>query len=313
VLGGLLGLTAIAQAISWNNMLLWFRDRPPGSMPLGPFVNPSHYAGFVEMSVLIAVGLSLALVAAHGGKLDREAVRAAILDDRWTLPRLVLAGACVVLGIAGILISESRGALIALAAGLMVLVIARRSRVVIAVLLIAILLVGLAAGLVALVGEGEEDIGSVPFALGSADPSGALRLQAWGATMRMFLDYPAFGAGVGTFRWVFPEYQRGGEWKEWRYAHNDYVQLLGEAGLAGAVLLIWALFRLWNRVLAPVIGGAVTAPRWTSIAAAAAVITMLVHTVVDFNLQIPSNAGLFAVVLGVLAASAGDPPAEEVD
>ena len=33
---------------------------------------------------------------------------------------------------------------------------------------------------------------------------------------------------------------------------------------------------------------------------------MLVHTVVDFNLQIPSNAALFAVLVGMLAASADD-------
>ena len=46
--------------------------------------------------------------------------------------------------------------------------------------------------------------------------------------------------------------------------------------------------------------------RWTTVAVAAALISMLVHTIVEFNLPIPANAGLCAVLLGVLTAAAGD-------
>ncbi len=302
---GALGAIGVAQEISRSNMLFWIRTRPPGTTPIGPFVNPSHYAGFLEMTTLVAIGLALALVIRRGRGFGLAAIRAALVEDPWTLPRLALTVSCSVLGVAGMILANSRGGLLAFGVGLAFVLLVRRSRVLVVVLLVSIVMVGLAAGLVTWVDSENAEIEGVPFALSSADPSGALRISAWGSTLRMFLDHPVAGTGLGTFRWAFPAYQRAGEWQEWRQAHNDYVQFLGETGVLGAIALLWGLLALLRRSLLPVVA-ARDGAQWTSIACAGAVVAMLVHTIVDFNLQIPANAALFAVVLGILTAGADD-------
>ena len=306
LLCGALGAIGVAQRISWNGLLFWFRARPPGSTPIGPFVNPNHYAGFLEMTALVAIGLALALIVKRGRGVGLSAIRAALVEDQWTLPRLVLAVSCSILGVAGLLIADSRGGLLAFGAGLAFVLLVRRSRVLVVVLIVSIVMVGMAAGLVTWIGHEDAEIDGVPFALSSSDPSGALRVSVWGSTLRMFLDHPVAGTGLGTFRWAFPAYQRAGEWQEWRQAHNDFVQFLGETGAIGAIVLLWGLVALLRRSVLPVVAAARGGAQWTSIACAAAVFAMLVHTIVDFNLQIPSNAALFAVILGILAAGADD-------
>lgn len=303
LLTGALGATAVLQHIRWNGLILWIRERPPGSRSLGPFVNPNHFAGFVEMGGLVVAGLVLALIAEHGDRLDRDSLRAALVDRGWTVPRMILAGSCGVLGLAGLLLSQSRGGLLAFGAGALFMLIVRRSRGLVIVVVILVAVAGIAIGLVGWVGEDGSATDSVPFAISSTDPSGFVRLHAWGTTLRVFTDYPVAGTGLGTFQWIFPEYQKWGEWKEWRQAHNDFVQLLAETGVIGAAILLWALVVLVLRVFRPRSG---RAPRWTTVGCAAAVFAMLVHSVLDFNLQVPANAALFALLVGMLTASADD-------
>lgn len=306
LLTGVLGGVGIVQQVAWNGKVLWLRDRPPGSSPLGPFVNPNHYAGFLEMGTLIAIGLALALVARHGERIDRATLRAALTDDRWTVPRVALATACCVSGVTGILLSHSRGGYLGFGIGLVFLFAARRTRAIPVALVGAIVLVGLAAGIVSVVGDGSEELERVPFAVSNTDPSAGLRLDTWGSTLRIYADHPVAGTGLGTFEWVFPSYQRAGEWLVWRYAHNDYVQLLAETGTIGLVLLLWGVWVFVRRAMLPTLGAAEARPRWTSVAVAAATFAMMVNTTFEFNLQIPANAALFATLVGVLCAAAGD-------
>jgi hypothetical protein len=306
ILAALLALVGLAQRISWNGLLLWFRERPPASRPLGPFVSPTHFAGFVELGALVAIGLVLALVGLHGRRLDFASIRDAMLDRDWTLPRLLMAGACALLAITGLLLTESRGGYLAFACGLVFLLLARRARAVVVVLVAIVAVVGAAAGVLAWVGGDASNEESVPFVLSSTDPSGSLRLNTWGNSLRIVADYPAAGTGLGTFRWIYPAYQRSGEWNEWRQAHNDFIQLLAETGAMGGILLVVALYLLVRRFLVPALDPRSTERPWSTAAVAAAVFAMLVHSIVDFNLQVPSNAALFAVLLGVLAAAAED-------
>jgi len=311
LLGGALGALGMAQKLSWNGRLLWIRDRPPGTLPLGPFVNPSQYAGFATVTALVGIGLALALVS-HARKGEGlGALRRALFDDHWSLPRVLLAGSCSLLAVAGLVASRSRGGWLAFGAALVFLLVGRRSRAWAGVALLSVALLGSAVGLVAWIGYDEPDIEGVPFVVSNADPSGALRLSAWGSTLRMFVDHPGFGTGMGSFRWMFPRYQRAGEWKEWDHAHNDYVEWLAETGLVGAAILIWALAIAGRRAMGSVLGGA--HPMWTSAALAAALFAALAHAVVDFNLHVPSYAALMAVVCGLLVSAADDRSAATED
>jgi O-antigen ligase len=303
---GIFGLIAVLQTITWNGEILWIRPRPSGTAPLGPFVSPTHYAGYVEMATLATLGLALALLSRPTGKLNLGGIRAALLDRDWTLPRVFLLSGLATLGVAGLLISGSEGGYLAFGAGLVALFLAKRLRGAIVVLAVAVVIVGVAVGLVSSLGPGSAEPASVPLASSELSPSFLLRLDAWASTLEMFEDFPVTGTGLGTFEWAFAGYQREGEWLSWADAHNDYLQVLAEAGLIGAALLVWALWVFIRHVLRPALAGSRNGVRWTTAATAAAVFAMLIHSIVDFNLQTPSNALLFAILLGILTAAAQD-------
>jgi O-antigen ligase len=118
----------------------------------------------------------------------------------------------------------------------------------------------------------------------------------------MFSHRPVWGWGLGTFPIVYPGYRSFYTNLFVNEAHNDYAQLLVETGLLGFALMVWFLICLYRR-------GLPTSRRWEfkwdaalSLAALLGCTGILVHSFVDFNLQIPANAAFF-YVLCALAAS----------
>jgi O-antigen ligase len=118
----------------------------------------------------------------------------------------------------------------------------------------------------------------------------------------MFWHRPVLGWGLGTFPTVYPAYRSFYTNLFVNEAHNDYAQLLVETGLLGFALMLWFVIVLYRR-------GLPTSRRWefkwdgaVSVAALLGCTGILLHSFVDFNLQIPANAALF-YVLCALAAS----------
>jgi O-antigen ligase len=120
--------------------------------------------------------------------------------------------------------------------------------------------------------------------------------------LRMFSHRPLWGWGLGTFPTVYPGYRSFYTNLFINEAHNDYAQLLVETGLLGFGLMLWFLVRMYRH-------GLPTSRRWEftwdgalSLAALLGCTGILIHSFVDFNLQIPANAAFF-YVLSALAAS----------
>jgi O-antigen ligase len=120
-------------------------------------------------------------------------------------------------------------------------------------------------------------------------------------TWHIFLDHPGFGTGLGTFQSVYPRYETLYDGKIVNHAHNDYLEALAETGIAGGLCCAWFLLLLvlqgLNRILKP---DAAAAALQTG--GLAGCVGLLVHSLVDFNLHIPSNALLF-FLLAALATS----------
>jgi O-antigen ligase len=93
------------------------------------------------------------------------------------------------------------------------------------------------------------------------------------------------------------------------YAHNDYLQYFSELGLVGFALALVPLamalstiWRNWRRSRPDY--------RWLSLACAASLLAIGLHSFVDFNLYVPANMFLLAYVLGI-AAHAGETVPED--
>ena len=126
-----------------------------------------------------------------------------------------------------------------------------------------------------------------------------MRGYHWGDILKIWRDFPIFGSGLGTFGSLSAKYKSVFSQAKFTYAHNDYLQLLAETGIFGflsvflffifyfrSLLTIWLMRR--NRyVLGMVLGGV------------SSIWAILLHSLVDFNLHIPSNGLLFFIILGL--------------
>ena len=151
---------------------------------------------------------------------------AAVLETRGVRRWPFLALLALTLG--GIIATQSRGGLIGLVSGALVLVRQRtRSRAV-----LALFAVVLAIGLAIVAGVAERK----GLDTGRLDESAEGRLVAWKAALSMFASKPLFGVGYEAFPFQFMNFATSSvmELKPMA-AHNSYVLPLAEVGLAGSI------------------------------------------------------------------------------
>jgi O-antigen ligase len=269
----------------------------------GTYVNPNHFAG------LLAMALPLALAAALGGW-ERYARGARESEDRETSPaRAALLSFLTALLFVAVLYSRSRGGLLAATAGLVAtgavwLAASRRRReaaLAVGVFLAAAAALGAWVGLEPVV-ERYETTGRDLVA----------RTAVWRDTLALVAERPLAGAGFGSFGEVYPRVQTAHLEFTVDHAHNDYLQMAAELGVPAAALLAASWIFLVRRGLrAALTDSATTSQRVFSAGSAGGVVALLAHAFLDFNLQLPANALVFAVLLGMLAARPGGEPVHQ--
>jgi O-antigen ligase len=124
----------------------------------------------------------------------------------------------------------------------------------------------------------------------------AARTGIWSDTLRLAADFPFFGSGFGTLAEVYPRYQSVYAGQRLIHAHNDWVQLFAEGGLAGTLAVLAlvggygaaAVRRLGRRrdreAVALALGGLT------------GMVAFLLHSFTEFNAHIPANALWFTVL-----------------
>jgi O-antigen ligase len=118
----------------------------------------------------------------------------------------------------------------------------------------------------------------------------------------MFRNKPVLGWGLGSFPVVYPQFRSFYTNFFVNEAHNDYLQLLCEMGLLGLATMGWFLIVLYRSAVPKIgywmsdVSGAVTFSCLLGITG------ILVHSLLDFNLQVPANAALFYVLCTIAAA-----------
>jgi O-antigen ligase len=293
IAGFVLSVFAILQSLSGTTKIYWIRETTAQGF-FGPYPNKNHFAGLME--VLLPMGLG----PLAAGAVPRER-------------RLLVAFGGLVIATA-LVLSRSRGGLFSVAAELVALVLlavvsapARGgSRVRAAT-------VGAAGGLALIVAVAlgvfwvgsdavANSLADIPDAVASESPIS--RNVIWRDTFALVRDHPVLGTGIGAYETAFGAYTQSTGYARIQHAHSDYLQVLADAGAAGAVLAILFAVTLGIYVTRGV-RRTDSVTRGVALGAACGCIGLLIHSFVDFNMQIPSNglAFLFAAALAARASA----------
>lgn len=271
-----------------------------GVAPLakGTFYNKNHFAGFLEMTIPLVLGYAVSL--GEWGSARVRGLKALVSSE--SLPRQILLVLLLGLMLLALMLSKSRSGLVSIAVALVFYWIASRAKsaggggwLVLLFIFFAISF-GLWVGLYPVY----ENFLSV-----EGDAAG--RLLVWKDTLGLIGDFPLFGSGLGTFKWVFPLYKDSMELPVvYNYAHNDYLQLMAETGIIGFALLMGALasalLLAFRRILAfDAEPGSLRLN--VALGCLAGIVSILLHSFADFNLHIPANGLMFAFLMGLLFAS----------
>ena len=229
---GVLGLFSVLQFASGTQKIYWTFDTDSGFF--GPYFNPDHFAGLMEMLIPVAAFYI-------AGQRKLSAAQA--------LPILV-----VTIAIASLLLSGSRSGLLSLAVEIVIAVALglwmartrkRRQRsALIAIGASVIIIVIVAAALL----FSWVDTGAVSKRLAAVATPG----DAWSEwssfrksvvldSFHMLRDHPVLGIGLGNFETAYPRYQSFPTDLTVDYAHNDFAEAIAETGVIGAVLIFLSL------------------------------------------------------------------------
>ncbi len=258
-----------------------------GRVATGTLFNQNHYAGLLNLTIPLALGVLFA---------DREKRRQ--WPSSGTSESLARAWMVVLttslMGLA-VLLSRSRGGTVTLVLCLTLSAVLLRLRnrgrnwAAAAPGALLLLAVSLGAGI---------GINGLLSRFGSAERGLQERAVIYRDTLKLIGDHP-LGVGPGMYAWRFRPYQSvsGQVWFD--YAHNDYLQTAAEWGIPAAlcfwIFLFWRFQRLVHLFLA-------SRDPWRqgmALGCGVSVFSILLHSLVDFNLYIPSNWMLFCAILGL--------------
>ncbi|NOT39615.1 MAG: O-antigen ligase family protein [Alphaproteobacteria bacterium] len=262
----------------------------------GPFVNPNHFATFSALAAIAGLGLFV------------EKLRQSIVWDRGT--RLILRTGLqaltgevallfvmIVTTVSALLLTQSRGGVIAFFLGTVALITAltvgRRANKgessgqrAMAALLVTVLGIAAAVSADPLLGRVQEQ--------GVTDNARANIAQS---TMKAIESAPLMGHGFGAFERYYPLFSDGAVTGNVDEAHNDILETFADLGipaglayLAVPVILAWMCFQ-----------GCLNRRRdriFPAIAFAASVVVGI-HAAVEFSLQVPAVAVTYAALLGL--------------
>jgi O-antigen ligase len=287
---------AVTQFLHHSNHV-WNLISPYEGRASGTYINPDHFAGFLELVLPLPLAFLLA------GRIG-------------VITRVVLAYATLTI-LAGLAVTLSRGGWVAAAAGVLMLLgflLCHRNHSLRA-FLVLVLLLGVGGFFTA-----HFLSHSVGFMRRVAKPDdngpkvldASSRLQMWGATVHMWQDHPWWGVGPGHFDHRFREYRPEGFQEDPEHAHDDYLELFADWGLAGGIIVlggigifIFGLVKTWPHVRREEndFGSGMSSRYAFFLGAVSGLFALAVHSLVDFNLHVPANALAGVTLLGLVASN----------
>jgi O-antigen ligase len=266
----------------------------------GTYINRNHYAGFLEMALpfAIAMGLRRAVKLRRGVQRSETKARS-LLSSPELLPLVGLIFLAVTI-FAGLVFSRSRmGILSSFVSITVVLALAgssspsKRIRAVVA----ALFFLGV-MGIVIWVGT--DPVFNRFEILGREySQAGQNRISIWRDTLRLVLQHPLLGTGLGTFSVAYTSVQTVFLTQLVDHAHCDYLEVASELGLPGGMLLFGSIFWILGRAVRRYLKSEDSFDSVVWLGCIGGIAAILLHSLADFNLYIPANAVVLTVTLAL--------------
>ncbi len=255
------------------------------------YICPNHFAGFLEIPLALGVAFTL--------------------SSRLKDSSRVLVGYATLVAAVGIGVTVSRGAWISagLALSVMFIWFSRKPQFRIPAL-VSMALLGIGAVYALQNAQLIERRFTQMVTAGTPDDISSRKL-IWKAAVQMWQTHPWKGLGPAQFDPQFVQF-RPVE-LQWRPAnvHNDYLNALTDYGIIGAALIAlfvlamtFGLVKTWKYVDRAANDLAAKASNRSAFVMGSAIgfLSLLLHSVIDFNFYIPANAVLAVVMAAILSS-----------
>lgn len=265
----------------------------------GTYINHNHFAGFLELTLPIAVAMVFYLYQLWTDSRSRQGASRAVRGGAEAGPRALFYLFFALVMVMGVVLSRSRGGVLATLLSLLFIAVLaqlkiRRKTWLMGVALFLFVVVGYALwiGLNPVL-QRFELLRQAGYLQGEG------RLSTWEGGLRLVRDYPVWGTGLNTFGLAFRHYQTSWVNFFFDHAHNDYLEFATDTGLVGVLLLFLPIFYVLVKMILSFLRDQRRYRSAVTLGCIGATLAMLIHTAMDFNLQIPANALVFAMVLGI--------------
>jgi O-antigen ligase len=277
-----------------------------GGRPFGTFANPNHFANYLAMALAAYIWLAWTFLGNRRRAWDRTEASHARAVALWSAGALLL--------VTGILMSRSRGAALAgLPAAMCAFAIAvtegRRARSWRGGLFMA------GAAVVAAVALVGFDFVASRFTEESVSDAASVRSLLAASSFEAAAEFWPWGAGWGTYAGVYPRFQPASIVGIAIYAHQDYAQLLFEGGIFAVLLALAFTGLVASRAVQLVRSarkhGRLRRDEMASALCGVGLLGFLLHSVVEFNMHIPANAIVAALLAGAYLRPLERPESEQ--
>jgi O-antigen ligase len=296
IFGFALGVYGLMQHFLNPSTIFWLRQ-PEQAEPFGPYVNRHHFAGYMELTLAMPLGLLFA------GAIERDRM-------------LLYAFASAMMAIA-LVLTNSRGGMLSMVCEILFLaavaaVFRRRGprgegeEAGVGRVRAAAIRVGLGFAMIVAVFfgvlyfGGEDALSRLVGTVNSEDPTTG-RAHFWEGAIQIIKDHPLVGTGLGAFGAAYPRYDTANGTYRLEQAHNDYLQILTDGGVVGGVLgLLFVIVLV--RVALRRMQSHDKFRRGVALGALAGCAGALVHSFFDFTLHTTANALMFLVLAALATA-----------
>jgi len=297
IVGSIYAIYGILVFLSGNSWVVIYHKWSYWNSLTSTFVNRNSYATYAGLTLICAVAqllerISPILTSAYPAKIKLIVLIEAVASRAAWLSLSILSITTA------LLLTASRAGVVSSVVGVVCLIVfylaryrVSRSQIFMTVAIVAAVVLGIFATSGRHVAERIAIIGTDDGLSGRGD--------IYELTIEAIKSSPWTGTGLGTFADVFPAYRGVNQsiFVHWDKAHNTYLENALELGLPAAISLNLSIALLALTVAR----GGLQRKRNKMMPALGIAATLLVglHAAVDFSLQIPAVAVLYAFIMGV--------------